>query len=327
MKKVMREHFLERYDGTNGVDLRLVPNLPASLNIEVNSSCNHSCVVCPYHAQTASHSIGSHVMDFEMVKKILDEASRLGIGRKEVGFYMNGEPFLYPKLPDVIRYAKTKGFPYTYLTTNGSMSTPERLKAVVDAGLDSIRFSVNGCNREQYKEFHGRDDFDRVCEHIRFLSEYRKKSGSDIGVSISCVITKKTDGIQNEVRELFSAFVDDIIFIPVLVMPAMRSALTEYIFDKDLNPTIDENYVCKSVFHGMYIDAKGRVLVCCQAYGEKDEVSVAYDLKDGIDLEKAWASPTFQRYRRMFMEHQGLKGTICESCYLTLRKNEEIFQD
>lgn len=324
-KKVMREHMLERYNKNSGLNLQIDPPMPESLNIEVNSSCNQRCVYCPYHAEHATHSIGSHHMDFDMVTKILDEAYRLGIGRKEVGLYMCGEPFLYPKLPDTIRYAKEKGFPYTYLTTNGSVATPERIRAVVDAGLDSIRFSVNACNRKQYEETHGRDDFDAVCEHIKYLFEYRKKSGSNIAISLSCVITKKTDGIKKEIRELFAQYVDDIIFIPITVGPAMQNELKEYIFDEGIQPKYDDNYVCKSIFHGMFIDAKGRVLVCCERYGE--EGAIAYDLNDGVDLEKAWSSPLFRKYRTLFIEHRSLEGTMCEDCSMRWRVKEGLLQD
>ena len=40
---------------------------------------------------------------------------------------------------------------YTFLTTNGSLARPEIMKKVIDAGLDSIRFSVNAADREMYK--------------------------------------------------------------------------------------------------------------------------------------------------------------------------------
>lgn len=323
--KVMREHFLDRFSSKSGLDFRLIPDLPASLNIELNSTCNQKCVFCAYHSDHATHGLGAHVMDFKLVTQILDEAWRIGIGRKEVGFYACGEPFLYKKLAEAIAYAKKKGFPYTFITSNGSVATPDRLKAVVDAGLDSIRFSVNACNPEQYKAIHGRDDFDKVREHIKFLSEYRKESGSNIAISISCVITQKTNGIQDSVYEQFHNFVDDIIFLPVLVIPDMRDQLADYMFEKDKNAPVNEDFVCKSVFDGMYIDAKGDVLVCCQGYGEKD--AIAYQLNDNIDLEKAWESPVYQKYRKIFLDRAGLKGTICEHCYLPLREGEGFFQE
>lgn len=49
-----------------------------------------------------------------------------------------------------------------YLTSNGSLATPERIRAVIDAGLDSLKFSVNAPQRKLYAFIHGHDDFDKV---------------------------------------------------------------------------------------------------------------------------------------------------------------------
>ena len=85
----------------------------------------------------------------------------------------------------------------------------------MDAGLDSIRVSVNAADRDTYKELHGTDDFDNVLNNIKFLHQYIKEKELKVATSLSCVITKKTLGIQNDVRELFDKYVDDILFIPV----------------------------------------------------------------------------------------------------------------
>lgn len=324
-EKTMRKHFLERFSSRSGGDFSKTPGLPLSLNVELNSTCNHKCIFCPYHGETAPHPVGNYSMDFDLVIKILDEAWSLGIGKKELGFYASGEPFLYKKLPEVIAYAKKKGFCYTFLTTNGSLATPDRIKAVVDAGLDSIRFSVNACEREQYEAIHGRDDFNKVYNNIKFLSEYREKSGNRIAISLSCVVTRKTDGMQQSIREQFKDFVDDIIFLPVSIEPEMQDALKDHVFEKDLHFEINESFICNSIFDAMYIDAKADVVVCCQGCGRED--AIAYHLSDGLDLKKAWESPVYQEYRKMFLEHTGLKGTICEQCYLVKRVDEGFFQE
>ena len=61
------------------------------------------------------------------------------------------------------------------MTTNGAMADPEKMKKVLDAGLDSIRISINAVDREMYKVLHGKDDFEIVLENIRFMREYIDK--------------------------------------------------------------------------------------------------------------------------------------------------------
>lgn len=47
-----------------------------------------------------------------------------------------------PDLPDYIAKAKEIGYTYVYLTSNGSLATPTKMRAVIDAGLDSLRFPL-----------------------------------------------------------------------------------------------------------------------------------------------------------------------------------------
>jgi len=77
----------------------------------------------------------------EMVESALRQAYELGT--REVGFYATGEPFIVKELPEYIKMAKDIGYTYTYLTSNGSLAIPEKIRAVIDAGLDSIKFSIN----------------------------------------------------------------------------------------------------------------------------------------------------------------------------------------
>lgn len=140
----MKEHMKNRFGGDSNISLN--PPLPESLNIELNNTCNHKCVFCPLHGPYVPN-LKPFVMDFDFVKKILLQAKELGIGRKELGFYLAGEVFLYKQFAQVIRFAKELGFTYTFITTNGALANPKIMKEVIDAGLDSIRFSVNASDR------------------------------------------------------------------------------------------------------------------------------------------------------------------------------------
>ncbi|RAZ93288.1 radical SAM protein, partial [Klebsiella oxytoca] len=78
--------------------------------------------------------------------------------------------------------AKDIGYTYVYLTSNGALATPERIRAVVDAGLDSIKFSINAPERKLYEFIHGQDDFDKVFDHLVYLNQYRKESGRNFKI-------------------------------------------------------------------------------------------------------------------------------------------------
>ena len=312
-EKIMRKHMEERLGKVNNYEL--YPPLPQKLNVELNNTCNQKCVFCSFHGKYSKCKLKPAVMESEFAKNILLQSKELGMGQKEVGFYLAGEPFCYSKLTEIIAYAKELGFSYTFLTTNGVLAKPDKLKEVIDAGIDSIRFSVNASDRDTYRELHGTDDFENVLNNIKFLHNHIEEKELKVATSLSCVITKRTLGIQDAVKDLFGSYVDDILFIPVTLgrlkdLPEVREQY-EVINDNELE--INEKAVCPVLYDTMYINALGQVVPCCNAY---DYNLSFYDLKHDLDLKKAWNSEGYLKYRKVFLEHSSYEGTICSSCYM-----------
>ena len=311
--KVMRKHMQERLGKINNYEL--YPPLPKNLNVELNNTCNQKCIFCPYHGEYSMRKLEPAVMEANFAKKILLEAKELGIGQREVGFYLAGEPFCYSGLAEIVRYTKELGFEYTFLTTNGALAKPEKMKEIIDAGIDSIRISVNAADRDTYKELHGTDDFNAVINNIKFMHQYIRDKELNIATSLSCVITKKTLGIQKDIRALFGEYVDDILFIPVTMyglmeLPEVKEKY-EVINDDELE--INRDAVCPVLFDTMYINAAGQVMPCCGAY---DYDLSFYNLKEDLNLVKAWNSEGYLKYRKVFLEHESYEGTICETCFM-----------
>lgn len=309
-KQVMRKHCEERYGVLKNAMMH--PPMPESLNIELNNTCNHRCVFCTYHG-TGSTTIHPkpEVMQYEFAKKLIHQASRLGIGRKELGLYLSGEPFLYSRLTDLVRYAKTEGFPYVYLTTNGALATPENMKAVLDAGLDSIRFSVNAADKDMYQYIHGKDDFDQVVSNIQFMHSYIEENKLNVATSISCVITKKTQNIREKMKSMFEKYIDDIVFFPVSFAYRENDSLKAELGIVEEPSEIDYDFKCPVPFNSMYIDAGGHLLYCCESALMGGYIA---DLHDDFDLEKAWYGEEFCRIRSIFLEGASDKNTVCENC-------------
>lgn len=310
--KVMREHMNSRLKNVDNVCIH--PSMPRSLNVELNNTCNHKCLYCQYHGPYGTHIPKPAVMAPELAKNIIKQASELGAGQHELGLYMSGEPFLYPELADIIKYAKDRGFPYVFLTTNGAFATPDKIAGVLNAGLDSIRFSINASDREHYEYFHGRDDFEIVTENLKCMSNYIKNNNIKVATSISVVVTALTPNIRQEMKDLYSKYVDDIVFFPVILDGLnVDENLKKKLMVLETPKEPIENYVCSYPFNSMYIDAAGLVRPCCHMFGENDE---AWDMTKECDLEKAWNSMVMIKYRRLFAEKLPLEGSECKNCFL-----------
>lgn len=323
-ESTMRQHMNERFNKADNFIEN--PPLPKSLNIELNSSCNQSCIFCSFHGKYAIQHPKPAVINYETAVEILKQAKKLGIGEKEVGFYLSGEAFLHKDLAQIVKCAKDLGFQYTFLTTNGALATKENLRRVLDAGLDSIRFSINAADRETYKQIHGKDDFNVVVENLEFMREYLDQKKLNVATSISCVITKKTKPQIEKFKKEFSKYVDDILFIPVMLnrLNCDDMFIQEYSVIDDSNARINEQFVCPMLFNTMYIGADLKVMPCCEAY---DDECFFYDLRKDFSLENAWNSESYRRYRNIFLKKESDVGTICEKCMLRMKGIERLILD
>lgn len=265
-------------------------------------------------------------MGLDFAKHLISLAWDNGIGKKELGFYMAGEPFLYPNLEDVIGFAKDIGYEYVYLTTNGASANKHRLKKAINAGLDSIRFSINATDRTTYEEIHGSDDFQKVVENLDFLREYITKNNVRLATSISCVVTKKTSNIEYA-KKLLLPYVDDIFFIPVIfseedMHPIVNDeySLTGY---GKIQP--EKNFICPCIFNSMYIKSNGEVIVCCQEY--LNETGVVANLHNETDFLKIWHSPKMLEYRNIFLSGTTVEGASCNKCILRCGGVNRLIKD
>lgn len=279
----------------------LEPPFPVSnFLIEVSNACNHRCIFCAH--QKMQRKIGK--IDQELAFDILQQAYDLGT--REVGFYATGEPFLVKELPEYVAKAKEIGFEYVYLTSNGALATPERVRAVIDAGLDSLKFSINAPERELYSFIHGVDDFDKVCENLKYASEYRKASGKSFKLYVTGILTRFTEDMQGRYHELFDGLVDQVVFKLVYnqggYMPEIDTLLRCRCDDEEYRR-------CNLPFDAISITHEGYLSIENADY---ENMLVVADLNQ-VTLEEAWYGEKMKDMRRRFMEND-LSGTLCDGC-------------
>lgn len=177
------------------------------LRLELSNICNHACLFCPHRKMKRER----REMDEVLVKNLMQQGSEVGI--KKIGLFIYGEPFASKQLPEYIAFAKLLGYEYVYITTNGALATEERLKAVIDAGVDSIKFSINGGSRESYQLVHQRDDYDKVLKHLKYAYNYRRENGNQFKILSSCVVTKYMGSEIEKHQQNIQPYVDELVFL------------------------------------------------------------------------------------------------------------------
>ncbi|MFC1673127.1 radical SAM/SPASM domain-containing protein [Pseudomonadota bacterium] len=282
------------------------PPFPRNMMVELTNACNHACIFC-----TSAHmtrKIGR--IDGALMERLLVEGREMGV--EEVGFYTTGDPFVDNRLEQFVARAKELGYKYMYISTNGGLASPKRAKAAIDAGLTSIKFSINAGSRETYKLIHGKDEWDKILENLSFISEYRKTLGRPLSLFVTSIVTKQSSDEQEALRDAVGDLVDEVSFFPVHDQNGpMAQAMGM------LAPTLEQENAavlmgagtCMMVFNRLHVTFEGHVTLCCADY--QNYLTVA-DLDD-TSLQDAWLSETFRDIRRRHLEDK-LEGTLCGSC-------------
>lgn len=285
-------------------DKNVVCSFPRNMLIELTNACNDSCLFCANSKCTKTRGI----IDRDFAKRILEQAYQLGT--REVGFYGTGEPLIDKNLEEYIQYAKSLGYEYIYITTNGALLTEDRAEAIIRSGIDSIKFSINASNAKDYLLIHGVDDFDKVIENLICLDSIRKKNNKNTAIYISYVLTRFTYEKKEEFKQKYGRYVDDIIFYDCLNTGGyMSEEVTPHLSVNQKTKVYFENDICPMIFKNLYITYEGYLTMCCADI--QNYLAVA-DLKKE-SLDSAWNNAWAQELRKRHLEHK-LDRTLCYNC-------------
>ncbi|MEC8276563.1 MAG: radical SAM protein [Myxococcota bacterium] len=151
-----------------------VPSKPRTLLLMINRGCNLKCAFCDlWH--------GHQRLSLEQIRPILSDAVSIGT---QVLVITGGEPLLHPELCEIVRLAKSLGLSVN-ITTNGTR-VEGMFDELVDSGVDSLSFSLDGL-KETHERIRGKDGcFDETCSAIR-----RIRNETEIATSVYFVATSE----------------------------------------------------------------------------------------------------------------------------------------
>jgi len=293
----------------NSISYSVTPPFPKELFLEVNNTCNHHCFFCSNSKMQRSKEF----IDDELAKRVMNDAFKSGA--TDITFYATGEPLVFPKLAEYIQYAKNIGYLYVFLTTNGSLSTDAKMKSIIDAGLDSVKFSINAGSRESYLKVHGKDDFDKVVESVRRWYDYKKQTASKIKIFVSFIPTHETIDEYALLMKQIGCYLDE--KVDERQCSNQGGNMIENNKVASINPsnilgTLKENQyttLCPDPFNRAVVSSEGFLTACVVDY--QNALTIA-DLRD-IDICSAWNSDVFQALRKKHLDGD-LSNLICDNC-------------
>lgn len=183
---------------------------PFSAYIFPTTYCNFRCVYCGHKLSNeeyqATYGFPLETMEMETYWNTIDQLSEFPSRLKTLSLTGQGEPLLHPQLPEMIAYAKQKNVSRRIeFITNGALLRQPLAQALVDAGTDGIRISLQGLSSRKYREVCGTDvDFDVFREQIAWLYQHKKQC--EIFVKILDIALEP--GEDQRFYELFSPIAD-----------------------------------------------------------------------------------------------------------------------
>ena len=282
------------------------PPMPKNMMVELSNACNHACIFCTSPHMTRK----KQRIDSGLLLRVMQEAHAEGV--TEIGFYTTGDPFVHKDLAVFTKQASDIGFSYIYISTNGALATPERAKAVIDAGMDSIKFSINAASRDSYKAVHGKDDWDKVLAHLKYISEYRQTLNRPLKLFATCVITTLIEDELDRYTELLDPLVDEIVFSQVGTQSAQMASAFNLLkpVDESMH-SATMNPICLMPFNRIHVTCEGYLTMCCVDY---QNYLALVDLAE-MSLLDAWRHKLFCEFRSRHLE-QDIAGTLCGNCWL-----------
>lgn len=253
------------------------------------------------------------MMDYEFAVRIITECSEFLGDNKQICFHMNGEPLLYSRLPDLVCLSKQLGYSYIFLTTNGALATDDVLERLLDAGLDSIKFSINAGTKETYQKIHGRNDFDHAIHAVQYASRYRKKTSRPIKIFVSCVGIKENCNELTELQTLVQPYCDEIVFYYPCSYAGQMIDIQKMRTDLSMLPIksfeITHEAPCSVLWNSINVTCEGYLSLCCS---EANNRLIVENLKQS-SVKDAWLGEKMTKIRQKHLTGD-IMDIPCYSC-------------
>jgi MoaA/NifB/PqqE/SkfB family radical SAM enzyme len=144
---------------------------PVCLYLETTNRCNLTCTTCP---RTYAELEPPADMSWELFTSIVDQLP----GLERAVLHGVGEPMLVKRLPDMVRYLKARGT-YVLFNTNGTVLNDRNGRALIAAGLDELRVSLDAANAASYLAVRGKNYFNRILRNVRAFRALQEREGSE----------------------------------------------------------------------------------------------------------------------------------------------------
>jgi radical SAM protein with 4Fe4S-binding SPASM domain len=305
-----------------GLNQYLLPSKPLGYpvvaQVEPANFCNLSCPLCLTVSETGARPAA--LLPLERFQKLIDE---LGDYLLLIVLWNWGEPFLNPDLLEMISYAKSRKI-VLHSSTNGQVRFDDGLAAkVVESGLDSLVFGIDGATQETYARYRKGGRLDVVQENIKTLVRAKKKLGSGTPrVTLRFVAMRQNEGeLDQAYRMARELGVDSFAVKTVDMPPALgrnldrlfapgNQVLQRYAYEEEGFRRKRLPFICMRPWKRMTLDALGEIIPCEYDYRNGHSFG---SLMSGRPALSLWKGRKAVEFRRLFNKGHN-DYYLCRNC-------------
>jgi MoaA/NifB/PqqE/SkfB family radical SAM enzyme len=166
-KNRMRRYFEKSEEDQLGPT---VAHEPVCLYLETTNRCNLLCTTCP---RTYEQLEPEADMPWELFTSLIDQYPNIA----RVVLHGIGEPMLVKDIAQRVAYLKARNI-YVLFNTNGTLLTEANGRALIDAGLDELRVSLDAAESEMYQVVRGKDFFAKIVTNVGNFTRMQRELGA-----------------------------------------------------------------------------------------------------------------------------------------------------
>jgi MoaA/NifB/PqqE/SkfB family radical SAM enzyme len=230
---------------------------PYTVQCEISQLCNLKCNYC---IQSFVAKKDKAIMEFKLFQKLCNQIKEFGEPLKQFNFAGWGEPLVNPRLPRMIKLVKDMKIANNVaVITNGLLLNPKWTEALVSAGLDHLRISLQGMTSRRYFDVARKNMvFEYLVEKIKYFYEHKgqcevsvKLADKELSPSEEALFYKTFEPISDR------SYVE---YIQPIFADKEEKHVSKF---GTVHPPV---LICPQPFYMLAISATGEIIPCCSYY-------------------------------------------------------------
>ena len=273
-------------------------DFPLHVDIESTNRCNLRCSMC----QIDFDNMKQGNIDPDLFKKIIKECGENKLSSLKLNY--RGEPTMNKNLPQFVKMAKDEGIIEVQINTNGLLINEKFAESLIDAGLDRIKFSVDGATPEIYEKIRGAS-YAKLIKNIENFIRIRNEKGlirPIVHVQMVYMQDNKAEAVK------FYNFWKD--KVNRIGFSRYRSPERKINDSRRALESPDYPVPCSQLWQRLLVTYNGDILMCC---GDHLALNILGNASR-TTLKEVWNSDTLRNYRKLHLDNESNLIKACSIC-------------